>query len=359
VNLRSLDPGFDPRNLATASVSLQDARYGTVESVERLIADSLARLRAAPGVEQAAVSLGLPYERLLNLGFRWADVPEADGTISNVGYVSDGFFDTLRLPIRTGRLLGPGDRIGAPPVVVVNETFARLYSADRLAVGRRLRLSSVDREIVGVVGDAMQRSAGFFVAGMQDGPITSTPTIYLPIGQTNDGMLRTVHTWFRPVWVARSASPARAALAIRDAVAAVDSSLPLADSTTMTAVMGRSMSQQRLLLTLVAVLAVAAVLLAAVGIHGLLAQDIAEREREILIRIALGATPARMMAGIVAGGLGLAFAGVAIGIGLSMLTVRVVEAFLWRVPTQDPLTYGGVALLMIVVCGVVGGVLEV
>ena len=188
VSLRSLDPGFDPANLATASVSLQDARYGTVDSVARLVDASLERVRATPGIESAAVSLGSPYERLLNMGFLWQGAKPEDGQTANVGYVSDRYFETLRVPIRLGRPLLDTDRAGMPPVVVVNETFARLYSKDQPAIGRRLRLSGVEREVVGIAGDVQQKSAGFVVEGMTSGPILNTPTIYLPVGQTNDGV---------------------------------------------------------------------------------------------------------------------------------------------------------------------------
>ena len=351
VSLRNLDPGFDASRLTTASVSLQDARYTTVASVNRLVTASLERLRATSGVEAAAVSLGLPYERLLNLGFLWAGAKPEEAATTNVTYVSDNYFETMRLPRRSGRTLSDTDRAGTPPVVVVNETFARLYSPDQPALGRRLRVSGIEREIVGIVGDVQQRSAGFWVQGMTTGPLLSTPIVYLPIGQTSDGFLRTVHTWFRPVWIARSSSPARTEQSIREAIAAADPALPIADATPMAGVMSRAIAQQRLLMTLVATLASAAILLAAIGIHGLVAHSVAERRREFGIRLALGATPGRTVREVAMFGLGLSLIGAIAGGALSMLAVRLVQSFLWQAGTADPTTYIGIAAVLFVVAG--------
>jgi ABC-type lipoprotein release transport system permease subunit len=271
--------------------------------------------------------------------------------MANVGYVSDRYFDTLRVPISAGRPLLDTDRAGMPPVVVVNETFARLYSQDQPALGRRLRLSGVEREVVGIAGDVQQKSAGFVVEGMASGPILNTPTIYLPVGQASDGFLRQVHVWYRPVWTVRSSAPGRAEQTLRDASASAAAALPVAEATTMSGVMSRAIAQQRLLMTLVAVLAGAAMLLAAIGIQGLLAHTVAERRREIGIRLALGATPARTVREIALSGLGLALAGAVVGGVLSIFAVRLVQSFLWGTGTTDPLTYVAIAGVLLLVAG--------
>jgi predicted permease len=350
VNLRSLDPGFDPRGIVTARVSLQDARYNTRDRVVRLVDDSLAQLSATPGIDAAGVSLGLPNERLLNMGFRFADAPpETTGVTANVSYVTPGFFDALRIPMKGGRRLSDLDRQDTPPVVLVNETFVRVYGGGLPAVGRQIRLSGAAREIVGVVGDVQQRGSGFYVEGMTTGPIVGTPSIYLPLSQTNDGLLRTVHTWFTPVWAVRARSMTDAEPAIRRAIAAADPLMPVQQAQPMSSVIAASMSQQRLLMTLVGVLAGSAVLLAAIGLHGLVAHGVAERRREFGIRLALGATPAATMRGVVFSGVALAAIGAAAGGALSLLAVRLVESSLWNVSTHDPTTYAGVMLLLLVV----------
>src|SRR5579862_84680 len=238
VNLRRLDPGFDPSHIVTASVSLHDARYTTSAAVTHLFDGTIERLEREPGIESAAVSLGLPYQRLLNMGFRFTDEPDTaeNQRIANVSYVTSDFFKTLRVPIRDGRELTSGDGPKSAPVVVVNETLARISSKSRNPVGRRLRFGGVEREIVGIAGNIQQHGSGFFLEGMTRGPISTTPTIYLPAAQTGDGFLG-VHVWFSPVWSVRARSAAEGEAAIRRAVAAVDPLLPVVDVRSMESVM--------------------------------------------------------------------------------------------------------------------------
>ncbi|MFP3942086.1 MAG: ABC transporter permease, partial [Thermoanaerobaculia bacterium] len=154
VNLRSLDPGFDPEGVVAGTVSLQDARYETRERITGLVDESLERIRRGPGMEGAAVSLGLPYERLLNLGFR-ARVP--DGGMSepaavSTSYVTPDFFETLRIPLLRGRTFEAADGPGRPRVAVVNERFMEDKLPEGAGLGSRFELGQQDYEIVGVVG---------------------------------------------------------------------------------------------------------------------------------------------------------------------------------------------------------------
>jgi predicted permease len=353
VNLRALAPGFEPAGLVTASVSMQDARYGSAAAINRLFDDSLNRLRAMPGIEGAAVSLELPYERLLNKGFRFAGATQAP--VANVAYVSPGFFETLRIPIRRGRAVVDSDAAGAPPVVVVNESFARVFSKDQDILGRRLSTGSVEREIVGVVGNVQQRPS-FVVPELGQGPLVPTPIIFVPAAQTTDAEFRTAHTWFSPVWTVRSRSVGDASLALRRAIGAADPMLPLSGVRTMEDVMATSTSEWRLLTTLVGVLAAAAILLAAIGIHGLIAHSIAERRREFGIRIALGATAGQAAVRVVAGGVALSLAGAVLGGLLSVVSVGLVQSYLWGVEQRDPMTYVTVALFLLIVAAIASAI---
>src|SRR5512134_2603533 len=137
-HLRGLDPGFDPSQVVSAGVSLEDARYRTADSVSRLMDATLARLQHEPGITSAAVGLGLPYERLLNLGFRHADGPEASDTstqITNATYVTPAFFDVLRTPVRAGRVFNARDREGSPLVAIVNDALVRNHFRDANPIG--------------------------------------------------------------------------------------------------------------------------------------------------------------------------------------------------------------------------------
>jgi predicted permease len=351
VELRSMDPGFDPRNVTTATVSLLDARYQTGESMNRLFEQSLERLRQAPGVDSAAVALGLPYQRLLNLFYVFTDVPGDPGRVTNATYVAGDIFKTLGIAVRRGRGLAEADRETTPPVAVVNESFARFYSRDRDVLGRRIRLSSIEREIVGVVANVQQRGSGFAVEGMTSGPLTSPPLVYVPAAQSVETM-RGAHIWFSPVWMVRARKMADASRAIREAIRTVDPMLPVGEPRAMSEVMAQATGEQRLLMTLVGILALAALLLSAIGIHGLVAHAVSERRREFGIRLALGATAAQTMWRVAAGAVVLAAAGAVIGGVLSLASVQLVQSFLWNVSERDPLTYAGVAMFVLLVSAI-------
>jgi putative ABC transport system permease protein len=353
VNLSSLDPGFDPAHVMTASVSLQDARYQTAAEVNRLFDASLETLQRAPGVESAAVSLELPYKRLLNNGFKFSDdPPDANWSIANVSYVTPTFFETLRIPVRRGRTFSAGDRAGAPPVTVVNDMFVRIYTKGENPIGRRIVMDSVSYEIVGVVGDVQVHGSGFFLDGMTRGPIATTPLVFIPAAQTSDGFLRVIHTWFAPVWSVRTDPSVNGGRLLQQAINQADPLLPVFAIRDMSEVQSMATAEQRLLMTLVGVLAVAALLLSAVGIHGLIAHSVAERTREFGIRMALGATALETVRSVAASGLALSTVGAAVGIGLAWVAVRLVASFLWGVDEHDPLTFIAVAAFLVVVAGI-------
>jgi len=350
-HLKSLDPGFDPSQVVSAAVSLEDARYRTADSVSRLMDAALARLQQEPGITSAAVGLGLPYERLLNLGFRHADGPEASDAatqITNATYITPAFFDVLRIPVRAGRVFDARDREGSPPVVIVNDALVRAHFRDGNPIGRRVRLSGTVREIVGVVGDVQLRP------GWGDnGPLSAMPLMYLPIGQLTDGFVRLVHGWFMPAIVVRSAIPAaNASGAIRRAVASVDPLLPLASVSTMAELQSASLGQQRLLMTLLLALATATLVVAAIGIHGLIAASVAERTREMGIRLALGATFGHALRVLALPGIVLACVGTAAGLAGAAAAVPLIRHFVWGVSVGDPLTYAGVVAVLLAVATV-------
>jgi predicted permease len=344
--LNRLDAGFDVNRVTTASVSLQDARYRTADRINQLFDRSLERLAATPGVESASVTLELPYTRLLNMGSLLIGDPKPH--MVNMSYVSAGFTGTFGMKLVRGRDLLPSDRAGTAPVILVNEEFARLYSPDQDPIGRRLRVASAEREIVGVVRNVRQKQS-FFTDGMVRGPITTAPAAFAPSSQLADGFFNLVHQWFRPVWSVRTSAPIDVSRAVRDAIAGVDPQLPVAEVQTMAQVKASSLAFQRLMMTLVAAIAAAALLLSALGLHGLIAHQVNERTREFGIRLALGATHAQTIRAVSLSGVVLSLVGAAIGGGLSVLAVRMVRSFLWGVEPTDPATYIGVMAFLTVV----------
>jgi predicted permease len=352
-NLQRLDPGFDPSNLTTVSVSLQDARYATADRINQLFDASLAELDRTAGIEAAAVSLELPYRRLLNSGFKFADRPvDPDNQgIANFMYITPRFFETFRIPIRQGRAFSAADRADAPPVAIVNETFVRVWAKGVSPIGRRLGSGGIAREIVGVVGDQQVRNSGVSLKGKANGPLTTNPLIFLPAAQTNTGFFQMVHTWFTPVWSVRASSSVNVEQALQRAIGRADPLLPLGRIRSMATVQAAATSPWRLLMILVGVLSLAALLLSAIGIHGLIAHSVAERTREFGIRLALGATAGQTVRSVALSGVTLAATGAVVGIGLAWVAVRLVESgsFLVGVTPHDPATYMGVAAFFLVV----------
>jgi predicted permease len=345
-HLRNLDPGFDPAHVISASASLQDARYVEAAKVNRLFSETLRRIRATAGVEAAGVSLGLPYTRLLNLGFRRLDGPRTDdqGAITNLSYITPGYVEALRMPLREGRTFSESDAANAPGVAIVNEEFVRRYYQGQPAIGRQISVAG-ERAIVGVVGNARATTSGFSDYSQ---PLVTPPIVYIPAAQSTSAFLRLVHTWFSPSWVVRASGPsATIAATLRQSIAEVDPMLPIARLESMSDVRAASLASQRLMMALVVGLGGVALLLAAIGIHGLIASSVSERTRELGIRLALGATTGQVLRTVVLPGVVLATAGVAIGIALAFPVSRLLQSFLWGVTPTDPLTFAAVIVTLL------------
>jgi predicted permease len=351
-HLSALDPGFDAARLVAARASLADARYGDAGRVGQLLSESVDRLSSQPGVESATVALGLPYERLLNMGFDVPGIePPPNGWITNLTYVTPGYFATLDVPVLRGRPIDARDRHGAPDAVAVSESFARLYFGDEPALGRRIEIAARVREIVGVVGDVQQRPSwsGDF------GPLAPMPLVYAPVAQLDSDFFALVHTWFEPAWIVRTAEASRGvAPAIGRSIAEVDPGLAITEVESVAAGFARVVAPQRALLTLLGGLGALSLVLAAVGCAGMVASEVSERRRELGIRIALGATRSRTVGLIALPGLRLSLAGAVAGAALALAFGGLLRAWLWGVTAHDPGTITAVALLLVAVVGITG-----
>ncbi|HYN10508.1 MAG TPA: ABC transporter permease [Vicinamibacterales bacterium] len=345
--LQSLDPGFTPDRLYSISTSLQDARYRDPAVINQLFSSSIERLHHTPGIEAAAVSQGLPYQRLLNVVFRVEGRPDDDAQppIANVAYITPGFFQTFGIAFKEGRAIDDRDRVNMPSVAVVNETFRQIYFKGEAAIGRRIRYANLTMEVVGVSRDVQQFAGGFTLPQMRRGPIVTSPTVYLPAAQLDRGLL----TAFSPVWTVRARSAADAAAALTAAITAADPLLPLGPLRAMEQVIGESMAQPRLLMLLVGTLAVAALLLSAIGLHGLITHIVSERTREFGIRLALGAPTGKIVRAVVQSGVALAAIGALVGVGLSFPASSLVAASVPNLSTRDLPTYLSVAVLLVIV----------
>jgi putative ABC transport system permease protein len=355
--LATLRAGFEPALVMTATLSLQDARYQTPEKVNQFFDASLSRMRQIQGVENAAASLTLPYERALNLGARWVGAkPGAEAIpIMNQTYVTPGYFQTLRIPVIRGRAFTDADTASAAPVIVVNQAFVARSSPDQDPIGRQIAGGGVSRTIVGIVGDIQQKAGwGNF------GPVAPVPASYIPAAQTSAAYLRMVHTWFSPSWLVRLRTPQPGIAAeMQHAVEPVDPLLPFAKFRTLDDVRSEAVATQRSQTVLLGALAVLALMLAAVGLYGLVANTVAERRRELGIRIALGASSRQAIAVAATPGLILAVAGVGIGVLAARLAATTMRHVVWGISVNDPLTFSvaaGVVLIVTVVATLVPAV---
>jgi len=343
--LNGLNPGFDTRNVIAAEASLQDARYQTSAAVNRLYTQTLERMRRIPGVQSVAVALTLPYERPLNDGFRTVDGVDAKEHGGEFIYATPTYFETMRIPMLSGRAFSDSDTPQKARVVVVSASFAKKYFHGD-ALGRHLKSGKEIGEIVGICGDVQQHSG--LSGGM--GPLSVEPTVYLPASQLSDGFVKLVHTWFSPKWVIRTSGPsANLTGQIQAAVAEVDPNLPIAHFRTMDQLRNVQTGSQRYLAALFSILAGLALLLAAIGLYGLISQSITQRRHEIGIRLALGATARQTIAGAMRPGILLSIVGIGVGLGMSLVAVRFLRSMLWGVRETDPVTFVATAAILLVV----------
>ena len=343
--LNGLNPGFDGRNVISAEASLQDARYATSGAVNLLYRRTLDRIRAIPGVESAAVALTLPYERPLNDGFKAIDGDDTKMHGVEVVYVTPGYFETLRIPLRQGRGIRETDGAGGTPVAVASEALVRKYFAHHPAVGGHVRMEGATLELVGVAGDVQLHSGlGNF------GPLSVQPTLYVAAAQQGDKFLQVVHVWFAPKWVIRApGNPSAIETQVQAAVAAVDPLLPVAKFKTVDDLRGSITLDQRYRATLFSIVAGLALLLAALGLSGLISQAVNERTHELGVRLALGANAGQAILTMVRPGLLLAVAGVAAGYGLSRIAAGMLEHLLWGVRPADPVTFVATSAILLLV----------
>ena len=317
--------------------------------MNRLFRDTLEGLRRIPGVESAAVALTLPYERPLNDGFRTVDGIDQEMHMAEWVYVTPGYFAAMRIPIRRGREFRESDTAEGRQVLVVSQSFAARYFSKGDALGRHLSCGRATCEIVGIAGDVEQHSG---LTG-DEGPISIEPTAYQPAAQTTDAYVKLVHTWFSPKWVIRTGGPVRGLEArVQNAIAAVDPQLPVAHFRTVDELRGVYTTDQSYLALLFSVLAALAVLLAAIGLYGLIGRGIVERQHEIGVRLALGATAERTMLDAMKPGLLLGLAGVALGAVFSLAAARLLKSLIWGVRPSDPATLLATAAILLMVTAV-------
>jgi predicted permease len=346
IHLQSLPKGFNSENVIAAKVSLDDARYRSADAFRNLLDRSVSEMRKIPGVEEAAVGLSLPYERGLNDGVKIRDGKFAGKDWgSSMSYVTPGYFNTLQIPIVAGRGITEGDTTNSLPVAVINVDFAREFFGEPSPLGRHIETSKRVYTVVGVVAN-VAKSPG--MGG--DQPIATEPVLYIPASQTDQGLINIAHVWFQPSWIVRTRQPLEGTShAMQDALARVDSQLPFSGFYSMQELLAKSLVQQRIEVALITALAGLALLLSAVGVYGLVSNLVVQRRREFGIRIAFGSSIRAAMFDVGSDGVSSALYGLVLGLGLSVLVLRVLRSALYGIRYYDPLTLVLVVLAMLVI----------
>lgn len=342
----AVNSGFDASHLVTMQV--QQARIGfPSDSASALRADSarsrewstaLESVRRVPGVSEASFTSLLPLSGDVDtygVTFEGEDANRDNGAALRYS-VSPSYFAAMGIPLRRGRLLDARDVANAPRAVLINESFAKRKFPAENAIGKRLRFGPEDGDwytVVGIVGDVKRSSMD----------VEAPDAIYVTPDQWHwvDNLMSLV---------VRAPGNASALIpAIRDAIWSVDKDLPISRVATMRELVDRSVSDRHFALVLFSAFGLTALLLAAVGIHGVLSGSVMERVREIGVRAALGASPAEVISMVLRRGMTLTFVGVAVGLIASGLVSHVVGSMLFEVSRLDPATYLGVAALLSVV----------
>ncbi len=349
LSLTQQPPGFNPSRLVSASVSLQDARYQETTRIVQLFGTTLTRIRMLPGVESAAVSLTLPYQRGMNIGFRRLEGPAASAPyeLTTLTYVTPSYFETLETPVRTGRIFAEADQPGGLNVAVVNETFARRYLNRQEPLGAHLDIVGGVREVIGIVGDTPQIGEAFGSA-----PVALIPEVFLPAAQVPDELMRLAHGWWSPAWVIRARGDQGALIApMQAALADADPGLTVAAFQNISELRDRSVTQPRVLSVLISVFAVIALGLAAIGTYGLMAALVVERTRELGVRLALGASVRQAMQSAALPGLTLAVGGIGVGSVLAWASRGWLQHVVWNVSPADPASFVVAASVLLIVAG--------
>lgn len=328
---RDIDPGFDSRRMLLVGADLFPLGYSPERGLafyERLED----RARAIPGVRGAAIARRVP----LGFGGSGSSVIEVSGYAPKTGeevmvrynIVSAGYFRTMGTVLRQGREFERSDREESLPVAVVNEAFARRYFAGRDPVGGRLRWNGTWRQVAGVVADGKYQR-------LDEAPL---PFMFFPLAQAYrpQGMLH----------LRTAGDPAAAFLAVREVFRQLDPNLPILSVQTMEQHLQEALLAQRVASGLLGVLGLMALLIASVGLYGVAAYAVADRLREIGVRMALGAAPREILRTFLAGGLKLALLGVAIGLAAALAVARLMSSVLPGVQPSDPVAYAGVILVV-------------
>jgi predicted permease len=353
--LGRVDPGFDAKNVLTMRMSLSGTQSQTAAGVAQLVRTGVEALQAVPGVEVASATCCVPLQGGFGLPFQIAGRPLEGRPFHGQGgwiNLAPGYFDVFRIPLKRGRTFTQHDDASAPPAVIINEAMARQYwpnadpLADRLIIGRGIMrefATESERQVIGIVGDTRD-------GGLNANP---PPIMYIPQAQVPD-LATALNARIMPMgWVVRTRTePLAMSNALQEAVKQA-TGLPVANVRSMGQVVSLSTSRQRFNMWLMTIFGASALLLAAIGIYGLMSYTVAQRTQEMGIRLALGAETSKVRIMVVRQGATLAIIGTAIGLGaaygLTKYLGTTLSSMLFQVQVPDPWVFAATPLVLFAV----------
>jgi putative ABC transport system permease protein len=350
--LRAVHPGFDAHNVLTMEMSLAESRFEKTSAVAQLVRDSERRVESLPGVEALAITNSFP----LDPQPFWQGVIVEGRTLGKDQYhgwadlrvVSSRYFEVFRIPLRQGRMFTEQDDGRAPGVVLVNETMARQLWPKGNPVGERIALfkgggpqfEEPPRQVIGVVADIRDYALGS----------NPEPMIYVPVAQLTDGLTAADNAFSPIMWAVRTRpEPYSLSADIQRELRIASGGLPVSHIRSMDQVSAESTARTNFNMTLLSIFAGLAMLLAAIGIYGVMSYAVGQRVREIGIRMALGACAGNVLSLVLRQGLGLVLIGIAIGLTGGVWLTTVMKGLLFGVRPNDPPTFAIVSALLLAV----------
>jgi len=333
MHLRAVQPGFNAAGVLTASIDLPRSAYPEPERRMNFYSGLLERLRNTPGIQAAGMSNQPPFGGAsTSVGLYVQDAPPSSPSelpLLEQRIVDPGYFRTMQIPLKRGRLFDEHDR-GAEPLAVINEAMARLWPK-RDPVGRRFGDGMHWITVVGIIANVHQMTLAK----------PPEPQFYLPYWQAPQPAMTLL--------VRTASDPFQAAPALRAALRDIDKDQPVSKLAALARQIDGSVASHRLAVILLSGFAVVALLLSAVGLYGLVSYSVARRTQEIGVRVALGASPGRVRAGVLKQAAVLGIAGVLLGLAGALALTRTIQSLLFGVSAYDPVTFAAVALLLLVV----------
>lgn len=338
VRVRQVEPGFNAERVLTMRLQVPENRYTTMSELNGFYQRALERLAATPGIEAVALANNLPLIRANAIRNVTIESFKERRKV-DFGVVSPAYFRALQLPLRHGRTFTEADTATSTGVVVIDEAMARQNFPAGDAVGKRMRIGDEGNpwlEIVGVVADSKSN-------GLEE---SSYPGIYIPYQQRQATLVESLVGRRMTLLIRTASEPSNYVSALRQALREIEPNQAVTDIQPLTQVLADSIAPQRFRTALLSLFALVAVLLAGLGIYGVMNYTVAQRTREIGIRVALGAETRDVMRLVVRQGLGLALMGVVLGVAAALALTRLMKSFLFGISATDPLTFVAVALLL-------------